>query len=106
LEVPALETAAKVLGEAQGTSRVGQQLGAYTILSLLGAGGMGEVYLEKDPKLARKDAIKFLPPESTANEQAKRRLIREAKAAAKLDHPNICSIYEVAEKNGGWEEGS
>ena len=61
---------------------------------------MGEVYLAKDTLLDRKVAIKFLPPESTANEQAKRRLIREAKAAAKLDHQNICSIYEVAEENG------
>src|SRR5512134_1507098 len=100
LEVPALEAAAKVLAEAQGGSRAGQQLGAYRILSLLGAGGMGEVYLAKDTSLDRKVAIKFLPPESTANEQAKRRLIREAKAAAKLDHPNICSIYDIAEDNG------
>ena len=67
LEVPALETAAKVLAEDQGASRVGQQLGAYTILSLLGAGGMGEVYLAKDTMLDRKVAIKFLPLESTAN---------------------------------------
>jgi len=67
----------------------------YRILSRLGAGGMGEVYLAEDSKLDRRVAIKFLRPESVADEQARRRLVREAKAAAKLDHPNICSIYEV-----------
>ncbi|MEK6325768.1 MAG: protein kinase [Acidobacteriota bacterium] len=71
----------------------------YRILKKLGAGGMGEVYLAEDTKLDRKVAIKFLPPESTADQQAKRQLVREARAAAKLDHPNICSIYEVAEED-------
>jgi tetratricopeptide (TPR) repeat protein/predicted Ser/Thr protein kinase len=61
---------------------------------------MGEVYLAEDTKLDRRVAIKFLPPESTADEQAKKRLVREAKAAAKLDHPNICSVYEVGEADG------
>ncbi len=59
---------------------------------------MGEVYLAEDIQLDRKVAIKFLAPASIENEQARKRLIREAKAAAKLDHPNICSIYEVAEE--------
>jgi serine/threonine protein kinase/tetratricopeptide (TPR) repeat protein len=72
----------------------------YRILSRLGAGGMGEVYLAEDTKLDRRVAIKLLPPESTADEQAKKRLVREAKAAAKLDHPHICSIYEVGEEDG------
>ncbi len=72
----------------------------YLILSPLGAGGMGEVYLAEDTQLDRKVAIKFLPAESIADEQAKRRLIREAKAAAKLDHPNICAIHEVGEEDG------
>jgi serine/threonine protein kinase/Tfp pilus assembly protein PilF len=71
----------------------------YRLLSRLGAGGMGEVYLAEDTQLDRKVAIKLLPPESTADEQAKKRLVREAKAAAKLDHPNICSIYEIDEEN-------
>src|SRR4030095_2978504 len=79
---------------------ISQTISHYRIVSKLGAGGMGEVYLAEDTRLDRKVAIKFLPPESTADEQAKRRLIREAKAAAKLDHPNICSIYEVAEAEG------
>jgi Tol biopolymer transport system component/predicted Ser/Thr protein kinase len=72
----------------------------YRILSRLGAGGMGEVYLAEDTQLDRKVAIKLLPPESTADDQAKKRLVREARAAAKLDHPNICSIYEVGEEDG------
>ena len=61
---------------------------------------MGEVYLAVDTKLNRKVAIKILPATSKANEQAGRRLVREARAAAKLDHPNICSIHEVGEEEG------
>ncbi len=61
---------------------------------------MGEVYLAEDTQLDRKVAIKLLPPDAVADEHAKKRLIREARAAAKLDHPNICSIYEVGEEDG------
>jgi tetratricopeptide (TPR) repeat protein len=76
------------------------RLGHYVIRAKLGAGGMGEVYLAEDTRLNRKVAIKFLPPESTADERAKRRLAREAQAAAALDHPNICAIHEVVEVDG------
>ena len=76
------------------------RLGHYEIRAKLGEGGMGEVYLAEDRKLNRKVAVKFLPPESTADLRAKRRLMREAQAAAALDHPNICSIYEVGEEDG------
>ena len=72
----------------------------YRILHQLGAGGMGEVCLAQDTKLDRKVAIKFLPESMVADEQARKRLVREARAAAKLDHPNICSIYEVGEEDG------
>jgi serine/threonine protein kinase/lipoprotein NlpI len=61
---------------------------------------MGEVYLAEDTRLNRKVAIKLLPSESTADQQAKRRLMREAQAAAALDHPNICAIHEVGEEGG------
>jgi len=71
----------------------------YRILNKLGAGGMGEVYLAEDTKLERKVAIKCLPPKSLADEKARKRLIREAQLAAKLDHPNICAIHEHLEED-------
>jgi TolB-like protein/tetratricopeptide (TPR) repeat protein/predicted Ser/Thr protein kinase len=78
----------------------GTKLGRYEIRSQLGAGGMGEVYLAQDTKLDRKVAIKFLTESLVADEQARKRLEREARSAAKLDNPNICSIYEVGEEDG------
>src|SRR6266496_1564183 len=77
-----------------------QVISHYRIIDKLGAGGMGEVYLAQDTKLDRKVAIKFLPESLVADEQARKRLVREAQAAARLDHPNICSIYEVSEDDG------
>ena len=71
----------------------------YRIIKQLGAGGMGEVYLAEDTKLNRKVAIKFLPLKSLQDEEAKRGLIREAQAAARLDHPNICIIHEEMEED-------
>ena len=79
---------------------ISETISHYRIVQKLGAGGMGEVYLAEDTKLDRRVAVKFLSIESATDEGAKKRLIREARAAAKLDHPNICSIYEVAEENG------
>ena len=61
---------------------------------------MGEVYLADDTQLARRVALKFLPPETEAEPVAQRRLLREARAAATLDHPHICSVYEVGEADG------
>lgn len=77
---------------------VPNQISHYRIIERLGAGGMGEVFLAQDIRLDRKVAIKMLPAKSIGNEQAKKRLFREAKAAATLDHPNICAIYEVGEE--------
>jgi serine/threonine protein kinase len=73
------------------------QIAHYRIIQKLGAGGMGEVFLAEDTKLERKVAIKTLPAKSIDDMHARRRLFREAKAAATLDHPNICAIYEVNE---------
>src|SRR5262245_32594119 len=92
--------AANLLAEQQIQAMVGQCISHYQILSRLGAGGMGEVYLAEDLKLARKVAIKFLPPSLTADEEARRRLMHEARAAAALDHPNICTIHEVGDEDG------
>ena len=75
-----------------------QEISHYRIIERLGAGGMGEVFLAQDVRLDRKVAIKMLPAKSIGDEQAKKRLFREAKAAATLDHPNICAIYEVGEE--------
>ncbi len=77
-----------------------QTIAHYRILKKLGAGGMGEFYLAQDTMLDRKVAIKFLSAESATDESAKKRLLREARAAAKLDHPNICAIHEVGEADG------
>ena len=81
-------------------SPVTQIISHYRIISRLGVGGMGEVYLAEDTKLNRRVAIKILPPDTTTSEQANRRLVREARAAANLDHPNICAIHEVGEEDG------
>jgi serine/threonine-protein kinase len=74
-----------------------ESIAHYRIVKKLGAGGMGEVYLAVDTKLDRKVAIKIIRSDSLANEHLKKRLVREAQAAAKLDHPNICAIYDVSE---------
>jgi tetratricopeptide (TPR) repeat protein/tRNA A-37 threonylcarbamoyl transferase component Bud32 len=72
----------------------------YEILQLLGKGGMGEVYLAKDAKLGRKVALKFLPKEIEDDQLTRERFIHEAKAAAALDHPFICKVYETGEYEG------
>jgi serine/threonine-protein kinase len=76
---------------------IAESIAHYRIIKQLGAGGMGEVYLALDTKLDRKVAIKVLQPDSLADENLKKRLIKEARAAAKLDHPNICAVYDVNE---------
>ena len=67
----------------------------YLILSPLGAGGMGEVYLAQDTKLDRKVALKILPADVASNHDRMRRFVQEAKAASALNHPNILTVYEI-----------
>jgi serine/threonine-protein kinase len=78
----------------------GKQLGAYGVLEKLGEGGMGEVYRAHDPRLQRDVAIKLLPSAFAGHEDARSRLLREARAAAALNHPHICTIYEVGDADG------
>ena len=82
------------------TLSVNSKISHYRIVSKLGAGGMGEVYLAEDTQLGRQVAIKLLPQATVSDEHARKRLVREARAVATLDHPNICSIYEIAEADG------
>jgi hypothetical protein len=72
----------------------------FRIVRKLGAGGMGEVYLADDPGLNRLVALKVLAEASTRDDVARQRLIREAQAAARLEHPNVCAVYEVGEDQG------
>jgi serine/threonine protein kinase/tetratricopeptide (TPR) repeat protein len=79
------------------TVQIGQQLSHYTILSRIGAGGMGEVFLARDSVLERRVALKLLPGQFTQNAERLQRFVREAKAASALNHPNIITIYEIGE---------
>jgi len=73
----------------------GSKIGAFEIISTLGAGGMGEVYRGRDTRLNRDVAIKILPPEFSSNQDRLRRFEQEARAASALNHPNIITIYEI-----------
>ena len=100
LETPAA-VAASDLARAPGRSQMnGRQLGPYTILAPLGAGGMGEVYRARDSKLGRDVAIKILPSHFTSDPERRARFAREARLLATLNHPNIGAIYGLEESDG------
>ncbi len=78
-----------------GEPLLGQTFGSYKIEKLIGEGGMGEVYLAKDKKLKRNVALKILPPQYTTDDERVKRLIQEARAISKLNHPNIVTIHDI-----------
>src|SRR5215471_5875951 len=77
----------------------GARLGPYEILSAIGAGGMGEVYLANDSRLNRRVAIKVLPPHWASNPEMKARFDREARMIAGLNHPHICTLYDIGQQD-------
>ena len=100
MSVPAVALAVSGVTDRPKGAMVGQQLGIYTLRSLLGVGGMGEVYRAYDETLGREVAIKVLPPQFMADPQRRARFEREARLLATLNHPNVGAIYGVQDVEG------
>src|SRR5436309_1075046 len=100
IETPALEIAARALADRQAQSLIGRQLGGYQVLSLLGAGAMGEVYRGHDCTLGREVALKVLPEAFARDPERLTRFRREAHVLASLNHPNIATIHGLEESEG------
>jgi serine/threonine protein kinase len=100
LERPAMDLARGWSSEPHEHTLAGRTLSHYQVVSLLGAGGMGEVYLARDPRLDRTVAIKILPGDLAGDPERMQRFEREARAASALNHPNVATIYDVGESDG------
>src|SRR6266481_6859131 len=95
IESPAFEVIPELLTDDRAGAIVGESIAHYRIESLIGVGGMGQVYLAQDERLGRKVALKFLPERLTANNVQLSRFKSEARAASALNHPNILTVYEI-----------
>ncbi len=99
IEASAADIAAELLAGREAELTAGQSVGPYKIISLLGEGGMGEVYLAQDVRLGRQVALKRLPAQFTLDAERVRRFEQEARAASALNHPNIVTIHEIGQSN-------
>jgi serine/threonine protein kinase len=97
---PAVHIASKGIAQDQKPSLVGRQLGAFRIVCLLGAGGMGEVYRAQDTRLTRSVAIKVLPSHLSNDVNLRQRFEREARAVSNLNHPHICTLHDIGRQDG------
>src|ERR1700746_1863597 len=95
LESSAFAVAPELLTDERASASVGELIGHYRIESLIGIGGMGEVYLARDERLGRKAALKLLPDSLTIDETQLSRFKNEARTASALNHPNILTVYEI-----------
>src|SRR5437773_10482518 len=95
IELPAFEVAPDLVTDDRASASVGELIGHYRIESLIGIGGMGEVYLARDERVGRKAALKLLPGNLTTDETQLSRFKNEARSASALNHPNILTVYEI-----------
>ena len=95
IELPAYEVAPELVTNERAGALIGKLIGHYRIESLIGVGGMGEVYLARDERLGRKAALKLLPDRLTTDETQLSRFKNEARSASALNHPNILTVYEI-----------